>query len=101
MPRLIAVEGDQITFSNNSSAKVASVVWATGYRDQSDWVDIPAVKDGRGQFVHREGISPVDGLYFIGRPWQRNRGSALITGVGADASTLLAQINRRHFVGKE
>lgn len=100
MPRLIAVEGGQITFSNNISAKVASVVWATGYRDHGDWVDIPAVKDGRGQFIHREGISPVDGLYFIGRPWQRNRGSALITGVGADASTLLAQINRRHFFGE-
>jgi len=43
------------------------------------------VKDEGGNFIHEEGISPVSGLYFIGRSWQRSRGSALVAGVGEDA----------------
>lgn len=92
MPRLVSVEANNVSFANQVSAKVEAVVWATGYRDQSGWVDIPEVKDARGQFIQQKGISPVKGLYFIGRPWQRNRGSALILGVGSDAEVLANQI---------
>lgn len=92
MPRLDKVDGRKVTFINAESAEVDTVIWATGYRDQSDWVDIPEVKDTQGKFIHERGISPVNGLYFIGRPWQRNRSSALILGVGADAAYMSGQI---------
>jgi putative flavoprotein involved in K+ transport len=39
-------------------------------------------------------VSPVPGLYFVGRSWQWTRGSALLTGVGADANHVTAQIMR-------
>jgi putative flavoprotein involved in K+ transport len=71
---------------------VDSVFWATGYRDHSDWVVIPEVKDAEGNFTHWQGVSPVPGFYHIGRPWQRSRGSALIWGVGRDAALLSQQI---------
>ena len=95
MSRLVHVMGRRVTFSDGDSAEVDLVIWATGYRDQSDWVDIPEVKDAEGQFIQRNGISSVAGLYFIGRPWQTNRGSALILGVGADAADLASRIDRR------
>lgn len=93
--RLTAVEGKTVTFAGGNMTDVDAVVWATGYRDTSDWVDIPEVKDHQGNYMHRQGISTVSGLYFIGRPWQRNRASALITGVGDDAAYILAQIDRK------
>jgi putative flavoprotein involved in K+ transport len=55
---------------------------------------VPAVKDARGGFVQQRGISPVPRLYFIGRSWQQNRGSALLTGVGDDAADIARHVTR-------
>jgi putative flavoprotein involved in K+ transport len=92
MPRLVTAQGTGVTFANGAAAEVAAVIWATGYRDNSAWVAIPEVKDAHGTFVQRHGLSPVPNLYFIGRSWQRSRGSALFLGVGADARYVTDQI---------
>jgi putative flavoprotein involved in K+ transport len=92
MPRVVAAQGTGVTFANGTAVEVAAVIWATGYRDDSAWVAIPEVKDAHGNFVQWHGLSPVPNLYFIGRSWQRSRGSALFLGVGADARYLTDQI---------
>lgn len=92
MPRLVSAEGQRVTFANGNSHDVTAVIWATGYHDHSDWIAIDEVKDKQGNFVHHCGISPVSNFYFIGRPWQRSRGSALITGVGSDSQYLTEHI---------
>lgn len=61
------VSGHKVSFSDGQTAEVDSVAWATGYRDDTDWIKIPEVKDEKGNFIHQQGISPVRGLYFIGR----------------------------------
>lgn len=38
------------------------------------------------------GVSPVPGLYCVGRSWQWTRGSALFAGVGDDASYVASQV---------
>ena len=48
-----------------------------------------------GEFLHRRGVSPVPGLYFIGRSWQWTRGSALLAGVGDDAAYVVRRITER------
>ncbi|HJQ30283.1 MAG TPA: NAD(P)/FAD-dependent oxidoreductase [Rubrobacter sp.] len=90
--RIVRAEGTKVAFAGGETTEVDAVVWATGYRDDSDWVEIPEVKDERGRFIHQRGISPVPRLYFIGRSWQWTRGSALLVGVGADASYLTEHI---------
>ncbi len=90
--RLVRVEGRGCSFDGGVAADVGAVVWATGYRDDSAGVAIPEAKDAAGAFVHRRGVSPVPGLYFIGRSWQWTRGSALLHGVGADAAYVGARI---------
>ena len=92
MPRVVAAQGTGVTFASGAAAEVATVIWATGYRDNSEWVAIPEVKDAHGNFVQSRGLSPVPNLYFIGRSWQRSRGSALFLGVGADARYLTDHI---------
>lgn len=92
--RLIEVSGHKVSFSDGQTAEVNSVVWATGYRDDTDWIKIQEVKDEKGNFIHQQGISLVRGLYFIGRDWQWTVGSALLLGVGADASFLVSHIER-------
>ena len=43
---------------------------------------------------HIKGISPVKELYYIGLPWQSQRSSALICGVGKDAAYVLSEIKK-------
>ena len=56
---------------------------------------IPEATDAQRQFLHRLGVSPVPGLYFIGRSWQWTRGSALLAGVGDDAAYVVRRITER------
>lgn len=92
MLKVTQADGNTMIFANGVSVSVNSVVWAMGYRDDSDWVAIPEVKDAQGNFVHQRGISPVKNLYFIGRPWQTSRASAIISGVGRDAEMIAKAI---------
>jgi putative flavoprotein involved in K+ transport len=92
--RLSAVSGREVRFADGESAEVDVVIWAAGYRDDTGWVAIPEAVDARGTFVQEQGVSPVPGLYFIGRSWQHSRGSALLTGVGGDAALIVEQLDR-------
>jgi len=95
MPRLTAAAGATAKFEDGDEAEIASVVWAVGYRDDSSWVNIPAAKNPDGSFAHVNGVSPVPNLFFVGRPWQRNRASALIMGAGPDADAIVKRISER------
>jgi putative flavoprotein involved in K+ transport len=90
--RAFSAGGKTVIFAGDRAATVEAVVWATGYRDDSRWVAIPEVKGPDGAFVHRRGVSPVPGLYFVGRSWQWTRGSALLHGVGDDAAYLVGRV---------
>jgi putative flavoprotein involved in K+ transport len=92
VPRLTRAHGITAGFADGSSCEVAAVVWATGYRDDSSWVWISGAVDETGRFQESRGISPVPGLFFVGRSWQRSRGSALLLGAGEDAKFIVSQI---------
>ena len=92
VPRLVDASGNEARFADGNSASVRTVIWAVGYRDDSSWLKVPEATDQNGMFLHSKGVSPVKGLYFVGRPWQRNRASALIMGAGPDAEQIVAQL---------
>jgi putative flavoprotein involved in K+ transport len=84
-PRLTTTQGDTAGFADGSALDdVAVVVWATGFRPDDLWLDVPGVWD-RTQVHHTRGRTQVPGLWFIGLPWQHTRGSALLGFVGDDA----------------
>jgi aspartate racemase len=92
-PRLVAASGRTATFADGSSVDVDSVVWATGFRPDYSWIDAPWLIDGGGMPRHDGGRSlAVPGLWFLGLPWQRTRGSALLGYVQRDAARLAAQM---------
>jgi putative flavoprotein involved in K+ transport len=72
-------------------AGVTSVIWATGYTADYGWLQVDAF-DAAGRPVHRRGVSPEPGVYFLGLPWQSRRGSSFIWGVWHDASYLAERI---------
>jgi putative flavoprotein involved in K+ transport len=67
------------------SGEIRSIVWATGFRPDYGWLDVPAV-DSKGQLEHEGGVvtgSP--GLYALGLPVLRRRRSTFIGGIEDDA----------------
>lgn len=91
--RAIAAIGRNVSFASGESVDIGTALWATGYRHDDRWVDVPGAVDADGMLISHGGTTPVDGLFTIGRPWQRSRGSALLGYVGGDAQ-LLSQVIR-------
>jgi len=91
-PRVTAADTTTVTFADGTTITPAAIVWATGYRTDYSFIDVAGAIDAAGTPVHRRGVSPVPGLYFLGLPWQHTRGSALLGFVGADAAHLAEHI---------
>jgi putative flavoprotein involved in K+ transport len=93
-PRLVDVDGRRARFADGSDLDVDAVIWATGYRPEHSWIELP-VFDRDGRLRHRRGVTDVPGLYFLGLTWQHTRGSALIGFVGADAEFIAERLTER------
>jgi putative flavoprotein involved in K+ transport len=89
--RAVATEGGSVTFADGSAVAPAAVIWATGFRLDHGFVDVP-VLDVRGHVVHRRGVTDAQGLYVLGLPWQHTRGSALLGWVEDDAAYIADHI---------
>ncbi len=72
---------------------IAGVLWATGFRPDYSWLDIP-VLDRRGRLKHDKGVV-APGLYAMGLPFMRRRKSTLICGAGDDAAELATHMMSR------
>ena len=77
---------------NLAEAGISTVIWATGYKQDFSWIDLPTAFDVNGAPLHQRGVSPEPGLYFLGLPWQSRRGSTFIWGVWHDAAHVADQI---------
>jgi putative flavoprotein involved in K+ transport len=93
-PRATAVEGRTVSFADGSTLTVDAVIWATGFRPDYTWIDLPIVGDD-GRLRHRRGVTDTPGLYFLGLTWQHTRGSALLGWVKADAEFVTTQVAAR------
>jgi putative flavoprotein involved in K+ transport len=91
-PRLVDAEGRTVRFADHRLLEdVGVVVWATGYRPDYGWIQLPGVVR-EGHVMHRRGVTEVPGLYFLGLSWQHTRGSALLGFVQEDAAFLAGRL---------
>ena len=74
-----AIEGQRA-----ASPPLDAVVWATGYRPDYDWLELP-IFEANGQPQHQRGLTAAPGVAFLGLDWLDSRNSALLNGIGADA----------------
>ncbi len=70
------------------SGEIRSIVWATGYRPDYGWLDVPVV-DAKGQLRHDGGVVESPGMYALGLPVLRRRKSTFIHGIADDAREVI------------
>lgn len=74
-----------------ASGKIRTVIWATGFRPDYSWLDLP-VLDRKGQIRHDGGVVVSPGMYVMGLTFLRRRKSSFIHGAGDDARDLSAHL---------
>jgi len=73
------------------SGEIRSIVWATGFRPDYRWLDVP-VLDEKGQLRHDGGVVCAPGLYALGLPVLRRRRSSFICGIEDDARDVIGHL---------
>jgi len=69
------------------AAGIRSVVWATGYRFDFNWVALP-IFNPHGAPIQRRGVTAAPGVFFLGLKRLHTLKSSLLCGVGDDAAYL-------------
>jgi putative flavoprotein involved in K+ transport len=74
------------------TGEIATIVWATGYRPDYSWLDVP-VLDGKGRLRHEGGVVvDAPGLFALGLPMLRRRRSTFINGIEDDARDVIGRL---------
>ncbi len=76
-----------------TSGSIRTVIWATGYRPNHSWMDVP-VFDARGHLRHNNGACPSPGLFVLGLPVLRRRRSHHIAGADVDTQHISSLIHQ-------
>jgi putative flavoprotein involved in K+ transport len=85
--------GQTVAFERGETAEVDVVIWATGYRDRTDWLQLPHCINEQG-FVEEYGITPEPGLFVLGRKWLSCRASELLMGLPKDAERMISAVEK-------
>lgn len=92
-PMFSAFKPGGVVWENGGVESVDSVIFATGYRPNLPFLSDLEEFDETDRPRQKGGISrTIDGLYYIGLPWQRSHRSATLRGVGSDAAYVVQQL---------
>ena len=80
---------------------VTNIIWATGFRPDYGWVEVPGFIDADGWPIGRRGVSAATpGLYFLGVLFQWAFSSMLVAGADRDAKYVVDRIAERVTAGR-
>lgn len=94
--RAVSLRDHEVGFQDGSTITVENIIWATGFQSDYSWIGIPDVLDAQQIPLHQRGVSPVDGIYFLGLPWLSRVGSSQINGINYDAKNVFKNIEKAH-----
>ena len=95
VPRVEGVVDGNPRLADGRLLEVASVVWATGFKPDFGWIELPILGEDGYPAQHRGVVERAPGLYFLGLPFQHTFASAVIGGVGKDARYIAGHIAER------
>lgn len=77
-----------------AKAGISTILWTTGYRQDLGWIELP-ITDDLGFARQTDGVSEVEGLFFIGSLWLHDQASANLIGLQRDARVLATRMGLR------
>jgi putative flavoprotein involved in K+ transport len=99
VPRVTGVHQGRPQLEDGRRVDAANVVWCTGFRPGSSWIDLPAIDEGEPD--QRRGIVEAEpGLYFLGLKFLYSVSSEQIHGVGRDAAHIADAIAAQREKGR-
>jgi putative flavoprotein involved in K+ transport len=89
----IALDGDEIVWSEHEREPVDAIILATGYRPSLDYLAELGALDPSGALPHVGGVSTTHlGLVYVGLEYHRSFASNALRGVSADAAAVAAPL---------
>lgn len=93
-PMFSIVDGSTVRWPDGSTEHVDTILLATGYRPNVEYLRALGALDAHGTPRQRSGLSTTHrGLGFVGLEWQRSAASATLRGVGRDATFVTRHLN--------
>ncbi|MHA6574343.1 flavin-containing monooxygenase [Pseudomonas yamanorum] len=80
-----------LIFEDGHHVPVQAVIWCNGYRENTDWLELPRLKDPALP-VGLEGKTAQPGFFLMGRKWLTCRASELVLGANNDASLIVKYV---------
>ncbi len=93
--RVVGADHGMPVLTSGRVLEVANVVWATGFRQSFEWIDVPVFEETGWPREQRGVVAEAPGLYFTGLSFQSSFRSMLIGGAGADAEHVVNHILAR------
>lgn len=90
-PDISASCASELTSLDLKEKNIRTIIWTTGFGADFSWIKLPVMSSDRNP-AHKNGLSDIKGLYFLGFPWLRKRKSGIIFGIGEDAEFIAGQI---------
>jgi putative flavoprotein involved in K+ transport len=93
--RVVGVRDGLPVLDDGQVVDAANVIWATGWRRDYSWIDLPILRDDGWPDEVEGVVASSPGLYFVGLPFQRALASSLLGGVGRDAADIVDHVVAR------
>ncbi|MBF6093599.1 flavin-containing monooxygenase [Nocardia cyriacigeorgica] len=93
--RVSGVRDGRPVMDDGTVLDVRNVVWATGFRQVFDWIELPVIGDDGWPTEYRGVVDDVPGLFFCGLSFQYAFSSMVFPGVGRDAEYVARRIAAR------
>jgi putative flavoprotein involved in K+ transport len=90
-PDETAACASDVTSFNLIDNNITTIIWTTGFVGNFTYLKLPVFNDN-GMLRHHNGISDINGLYFLGLPWLRKRKSGIILGITEDSEYIVEKL---------
>lgn len=90
--RVEGVHDGRPLLDDGTAVDVPNVIWATGFQQRFDWIDLPVIGADGWPREYRGVVDEVPGLFFCGLSFQYAFASMVLPGVGRDAAYIAGRI---------
>ncbi|WP_409186550.1 flavin-containing monooxygenase [Amycolatopsis sp. VS8301801F10] len=101
LPKVSGTENGYPVLADGHTVRPATLVWSTGFRSDFSWIHLPVFDAVTGLPRHTRGITEIEGLYFMGLPFQYGFTSHFIRGVDRDAANIVEHLAHHRLANAE